>query len=242
MPVITEDFFQDNKNKLKIKKRKSLVYKLMILIIVLMIIILMLDINMRPIIKSMCEYQGKIIATQLINEAVYNTLNDPGLDYNNLVKVIKDKDNKILGIESDAIKINKLQSQIMNNVVGIIGSLEKRTLSIAIGSLIGAQYLYGRGPSIDFIISPAGNVKSKVISEFKSAGINQTHHKIIFNIEANISILIPFYTARVTVPADFTISETIIVGDVPEYFTEVISASEKTVSDINDYGNADRID
>lgn len=237
MPIIT-----DNKiiNRESGKPHKITIYRLLFILLIFLILYVLVDMNIRPVIKTMTEYHGKVLASRIINDSIYQVLNEQNTNYKNLVNILRNQNESIVGIESNIIGINKIQSLITNKIIENIYELDKDTIRIPIGSFTGLQYFYGRGPLIEFGIVPNGNVKTKIISDFKSAGINQTHHKIILNIEVNISILIPFYATRVSVPSDFTLAETIIVGDVPEYFTEVISSDEKNISDINDYGNPNK--
>lgn len=234
MPIINYNELSYNRIK---NNKKKLFYRTLIILIICTIFIIIIDMNMRPIIKRMTEYYGKNIASKVINSSVLSSVNELDYSYNNLVEIIKDNNSKIIGIESNIMMINKIQSYITYKIIENINNIDKQNMKIPIGSLIGSQYFYGRGPRINFVVNPNGNVKTEILSKFESAGINQTHHKIILNIEVNISILIPFYTTKVSIPSDFILSETVIVGDVPQYFTEVITSNEKTISDINDYGN-----
>ena len=81
----------------------------------------------------------------------------------------------------------------------------------------------------------SSNAICDIQSTFDDAGINQTRHQIMLNIDATVYIVIPWYKTNVELSTNFVIAETVIVGTVPEYFTRV-DGSENVVDDINDYG------
>ena len=79
-------------------------------------------------------------------------------------------------------------------------------------------------------------METALISSFQSAGINQTLHRILVQIKVDISAIIPGYTASGTIDTQFVIAETVIVGNVPEAYTHVISGNDDVLGEINDYG------
>ena len=78
------------------------------------------------------------------------------------------------------------------------------------------EYTYNDLIHIDKDIS--GKIDSNVVTEFKSVGINQTHHKIYMKIHARVGILTPFSSFGKDIDQDILISEAIIVGEVPETY------------------------
>ncbi|MDK2802264.1 MAG: sporulation protein YunB [Oscillospiraceae bacterium] len=230
---ITDDAFYKNKKH----KKNLIIYRIIFFLLINLIILVLLDINFRPIIKNMSEYHGKLLAVKSINQAVFNEINKNEYDSLDLVNFSKDINGNIIGVNIDNIGINRIQSRISYAIVENILEIKNHKIKIRLGTLLGSHIFSGRGPEMDFIIVPNGNVSTNITSEFNSAGINQTNHKISLNIEVNISVIIPWHTTRVTVPSNFILSDTIIVGNVPESFTEVIT-SEKEIEDIiNDYSN-----
>ena len=82
-----------------------------------------------------------------------------------------------------------------------------------------------------------GNVQSEISSEFESCGINQSIHRIVLRLDVTIGAFIPGYSIGCDVDYDYILSETVIVGNVPQAYTNVIADSAQTaIDDINDYG------
>ena len=86
------------------------------------------------------------------------------------------------------------------------------------GSITGSHILEGAGPNINVKTIPVGSVTAEFTSEFESAGINQTRHKIYLKVRAEISIVVPSQAKSVEVIVPVLVSENIIVGQVPEYY------------------------
>ena len=75
-------------------------------------------------------------------------------------------------------------------------------------------------------ILPIGAVHASFDTEFESAGINQTRHRIFLKLRATVSLIIPTGSQIVEVESIMPIAESIIVGGVPDSFVDVGSELE----------------
>ena len=82
---------------------------------------------------------------------------------------------------------------------------------------------------------PKGYADAVFISEFTDAGLNQTLHRMIMRTTVSVTAFIPMYSVQTDVSGDFLIAETVIVGNVPESFTHVVSEDKDIVDAINDF-------
>lgn len=220
------------------RKKHRFGLKLIALALIVVGVVFLLDIRFRPIIEQTAAYQSRILATRLINEAVFSELGDDMADYQQLVNVIYSESGTVTSIESNMIGINRLKTFVTKNVNDELATLEQHDLGVSLGTISGIHTLYGQGPIIPVKAAPEGYVETTMISSFQSAGINQTLHRIIIRIDVSVSAIIPGYTTAVDITSDFVIAETVIVGNVPESYTHVISGGTDLISEINDY-NAD---
>ena len=83
-----------------------------------------------------------------------------------------------------------------------------------------------------------GFATASIISEFSDAGLNQTLHRIVIEIKADVDAIIPGFSTRVPVKTTIVAAETVIVGRVPNAYTHVV-ASESLDGYLNDYGAAE---
>jgi sporulation protein YunB len=138
--------------------------------------------------------------------------------------------------------INQLKSRAALVINEEIKQIEHHDLNISFGTALGIHMFYGRGPSIPIKLMPKGYADTQILSSFTSAGINQTLHRIILTVATDISAIIPGYTSSVTVQTTFMVAETVIVGNVPEAFTNVLTAQENLVDTLNDFGSVTHYD
>ena len=101
---------------------------------------------------------------------------------------------------------------------------------------MGLQLLHGKGFNVGMSVTPLGYATTTIISEFTEAGINQTLHRIIIEINADVDAIIPGFETRVPVKTSIVAAETVIVGRVPDAYTHVITQSGELAGTLNDYG------
>ncbi len=177
------------------------------------------------------------MATRIINDAVYNELANEDFGYSELVTVVYNDNGAITSIESNMVNINRLKAKITKSVNDELEYLDSQDLSISLGTISGFSSFYNQGPLIPVTVRPEGYAETSLISAFESAGINQTLHRILVEINVDISAIIPGYTASAIVETQFIVAETVIVGSVPDSYTHVITGSEDLIGTINDYGS-----
>ena len=96
--------------------------------------------------------------------------------------------------------------------------LAKNPIKIALGAFSGFSILSGTGPKVAYSVSPFGEVYSAFSSNFESAGINQTYHKIYLSISIKVNVVLPFETLVMKSSSDVLLCETLIVGKIPEVY------------------------
>ena len=220
----------------KAKSSKKTGVKLLILGVVLIIAVLIIDSRLRPIITGVGANQAQVIATLAINEAVTQELAKATEDYGQLVSLEKGGDGKVIAISSDIHKMNALKASVSTAIQRKMTEYDSRTVGIPLGNLIGTDFLTGRGPKIPIKLQIIGSIRTNIVSEFDSCGVNQTRHRIMLEIEAEIYVMIPGYNTTTSAKSGFCIAETIIVGDVPDTYTDINGDESDLISRINDYG------
>lgn len=217
------------------RKRGSFRLKLFLSFFLIITAFMLIDSRLRPLVKTLATNQAKMISTWAINDAVTEELANQGINYEGIIKIEKDANGQVIAVSTDVVKMNKLKAAITIKVQEMIESLEERKLSISLGTLTGIDYFMGRGPQIPIKLRLSGSIYSELDSIFESAGINQTRHKIMLNLKTNIYVIIPGFSTATVVPSNFCIAESIIVGKVPDAYTEISGISEGTFDKINNY-------
>ncbi len=170
-----------------------------------------------PIVVSNTETQISMYATRSINYAIAETMNQ-NVSYGDLVQVTKDENNNVSYIEANSVRINLLSKTMSKVVMSNFLEFAKRPINISLGSFSGLSILNGVGPKIAYNVNPYGEVYCYFTSNFESAGINQTYHKIYLVIAIKINVVFPFKKLTVNSNAEVLLCETLIVGKIPEVY------------------------
>lgn len=198
-------------------------------------LLVIMDLSFRPIIETVNAYECHEMVSRVINDVVLAELENEDADYSKLVTLTKNADGEVISLESNVMNINKLKTRIAQRLEREIERLSEIDIQIPIGTLLGIQLLHGKGFSIGMTVQPMGFATASIISEFSEAGLNQTLHRIVIEINADVDAIIPGFSTRVPVKTTIVAAETVIVGRVPNAYTHVV-ASESLDGYLNDYG------
>ncbi len=222
--------------KISGRRRKRMIgIRFLVLGLLIFLLLFLVDRAVRPIIQSNAAIQIKALTTTALNEAVIQTLEKTENSYDSLILLEKDGDGRVTSVQTDAASIGKIQSTLTKAVMTCLSGLESSDIQVHLGTLLQPEYFSGRGPGLHFLLRPNGYVTTKIVSSFSEAGINQTQHKILFRISAPMAGAITGYSTQATVEIDFVLADTIIVGSIPEYYTNVVTEDQNLVGDLNDY-------
>ena len=180
--------------------------------------------SLRPVLEGLASARVESAAARAMNEAILEVLGDPAVGA--LLSARESNQGHISLLTADAGKLNLLAADCAAAAQNRIADLGEQGVSVALGTLSGVPMLAGHGPKISFRFTPVGTVQSSFHSEFRSAGINQTLHRITLELTGTIRIVLPGRSCSVTVTAQAPVAENIIVGDVPEAYTNVANEDD----------------
>lgn len=210
---------------LKIKKKKHLSAKTKLRIffaVILALIALLFFYYIKvvcPIVVKLSEEKIRSLATSTISEVVGDVMSNEQLSYSDLVHITySSNSNKVELIEIDTITINVIIREITKGVQDRFNFLSNEGISIALGTFTGIPFLYGIGPDISVKLVPVGTVNTAIQSSFVSAGINQTHHRLYFEVSSVVGMVLPAMTRNFTTKLEVPLCESIIVGEIPSVY------------------------
>lgn len=177
--------------------------------------------------RALAEEKAARLAAELLNSAVlevmgaYSEKHDPS----ELAKVQRNESGAdILFI--DAVKINLLAAQITDCAQIRLRELSNASVGVSLGTASGISLFTEKGPRISVGISPAGRIDSGLSAAFSPAGINQTRYSAYLKLTANIRIILASFEKHIAVSHTAALCETVIVGDVPQAYTNVESVDD----------------
>ncbi len=155
-----------------------------------------------------------------ITGALYESFSSVTLKYGEYIKGIVQKETvngEVSALMVDSMLLNKITAELTFESTRRIENLSE-SFAIPLGNVTGIKMLSGRGPGIKIKVVPLGSVSAGAESKFISAGINQTLHRINVRISVLVSVLSPFSMNDAEISCEYVISETLIVGKVPELY------------------------
>ena len=170
----------------------------------------------RPSAELQAEHAAKLTANRVIGQAVNDYLNENEYCYSDFAAVLCDETGRPAAVEALTFNINRIQSDLTVLINDRLADERNATAEIAAGTLTGSYLLTGRGPRVKVRVCPTGEATVELKSEFDSAGINQTRHRIYAVIAADLVSSVPFFSFETNEEFRFLIAETVIVGEVPD--------------------------
>ena len=160
-----------------------------------------------------------------MNDSVREALSGQKV-YDELVTVRTDENGNVTMIQADAVRMNELATMTALLAQEELAHAEHETVTIPLGAALGIPFFAALGPGVQVRLVPVGAVTAEFLSEFESAGINQTRHKIFLSMRTTVRLVLPRGAEQVSFNSQVLIAESIIVGQVPDSFIEVQSSDQ----------------
>lgn len=183
-----------------------------------------------PVINKQSIVVAKSIATKISNEQA--TVVMANYKYQDLCSIEKDENGNIKMIKSNIIPVNEIISDVAVRIQNELNKTQDGEVFIRLGTLTGSKFLSGRGPKVNFKIVTIGNVETDLKSEFSSAGINQTLHRIFLEVKCKVIILTPFNSIEEEITNQVLLAEAVIVGNIPNTYYNLDGINNNNALDI----------
>ncbi len=202
-----------------LRKRFIKLIKLVFILtaVLLLAAVLLFVFNFDSAAEQYAAFDVKNAITDGINKIYYNQTKKYYDELKYAVTVNFGDNGKIGSISVNSSFLNLFSSEIVADSILFIEN-SSSSFGIPLGNITSARILSGLGPKIKVKIIPLGSVSGGIQSNFTEAGINQTLHRLTLNIKALIEVLSPFETCRAEINLIYVISETVIVGDIPNVY------------------------
>jgi sporulation protein YunB len=174
-----------------------------------------LDEVIMPNVMLICDAEMKVRATEIINKTIFNEYSN-NFNYDDVIKIEKDGEGNITMLKADTLKMNKIATSVAINAQSELERVGEIGIKMPIGYLAKNNILAYYGPKVTVRMTPVGHIETKYSSEFETAGINQTRHKIYVETITKIKVMLPMSNSEVEIKNQVPIAETIIVGKVPK--------------------------
>jgi sporulation protein YunB len=203
------------KRKFRIDKKIKIYFLAVLIFSLIMINIYIINFLITPAIITASEAEVRAQVTETINSVILNEYSKE-FNYDDIIHIDKDSEGSVVMMKADTLKMSKIACDVAIQSQKQLRSIGETGIKIPLGYILKNNLLAFWGPNITVKMQPVGYIETKYISNFESAGINQTRHKIYVQVNTNMRIIVPPNSKNISIKNEVPISETIIVGKVPE--------------------------
>ena len=201
-------------------KGKKLFRRAALIVILLALTGFLLEKNLEGVILDMAHAQAEAMAVEYMHQAVLEVLGG-GVTYEEMITVRTDGDGRVTMLQANAVRMNELATLTALRAQARLESADAQSVKIPLGAALGVPFLSALGPRIQVKVVPVSAVSAAFSTEFESAGINQTRHKIYLSLLTTVRLVIPSSARQVSLASQVLIAESIVVGEVPQSYVQV---------------------
>lgn len=212
------------KYKRKRSKRKKVFVALFVIGVIVAGVCIFIKYNVNPMIVALSKERIRSLTSDAVSQAVIDIMSEStDMEY---IKITRDDKQNIKSVDIDGEAISVIAQKITLTAQKYINSIGSDGIKIPIGSLSGITMFTGLGPDINVKIYLVGSTHTQIRSVFSSAGINQTVHRLYFNISGDIAVAVPGLPTTLKTSAQVLMGETVIVGEVPPTYLQSTSVGD----------------
>ncbi len=202
-------------------RRRAAFFCLLVCVAVIVGSILFVEGNLTRVVLSLAQAQARAMAVRILNEAAAELLASGEVTYDALMHVTADESGRVRLIQANTPEMNRLAAKVSLMSQEKLQANRDQVVRVPLGSALGMTLFAGAGPKIEVQVLPVGSVQVEFHTDFRTAGINQTRHRVTLLLTAQVQLVIPTGAKTVEASTQVAMAESIIVGEVPDTFTDV---------------------
>ena len=190
---------------------------LFILVLFSVLTLMIAEGRLAPVLRIWAETRAMSLATRAINVAVEEMM-AVSLSSTTLAHLIRDGEGNLQAIQYDMGEVNRVSSQATHKILQTLNNMGEENFPIPLGQLTGLDFLASWGPGIPVRMIPVGGLTTTPVASFESAGINQTWHRVLLDIQVLMRIAVPLMSEDILVSTQVPILEEVFIGSVPSWY------------------------
>ena len=172
---------------------------------------------MKPLQDKIMENEARGLVEERVSKIADDVISNIDYDYDKLLVKKENKTGGIVSLSVNTPAVNKIQNEFSDVFQNKMDDLNTQYFSVPLGDLTNLTMLSSLGPRIKFSYDMTGSVDVELKSSFESTGVNQTIHRVNMIVDAEVVFISQSYMENLKIRNEFAISETVIVGDTPDY-------------------------
>lgn len=172
---------------------------------------------MKPLQDKIMENEARGLVEERVSKIADDVISNSDYDYDKLLVKTENKNGGVMSLSVNTPAVNKIQNEFSDVFQNKMDDLNTQYFSVPLGDLTNLTMLSSLGPRIKFSYDMTGSVDVELKSTFDSTGVNQTIHRVNMIVDAEVVFISQSYMENLKIRNEFAISETVIVGDTPDY-------------------------
>lgn len=212
--------FRRRRMYVPISKKKLYFFSFLLFMVITVQSLYFIEQKLEPTIMIIAKQKAEQLAKDAISDAVTKKVAQMNINNNEFIKMEKDKDNKIKAINLDFKEYSRILGETTERIKNTLKEfeLEPGKNYIPVGLATGSSFLAEMGPKLPVTYVPIGAVKTNLETKLSEAGINMVLVTVYIRVEVTLRIVIPFATDETTVVTSLPITNSLVIGDVPDYW------------------------
>ena len=201
----------------KVKRRKRWIIGLSVVVLLITALLIQYFVFAVPSIRLTSEEKIRAMAMIAIEDAAIETFTSD-FTHADLMTISVDNGGNISLVQANTMLIHSLVRIASIRAQENLARIEENGVSLPLGIFTGFRVFAGYGRDVNLRVLSVGVMDTVIESEFFSAGINQTMHRLTLHLSAQLTIIMPGLSSEVHVDIPVPIIESTIVGRVPDVF------------------------
>lgn len=201
----------------KIKKKRKFKKFIIIFIAISILLTIAFESYMKPLQDKIMENEARGLVEERVSKIADDVISNSDYDYDKLLVKTENKNGGVVSLSVNTPAVNKIQNEFSDVFQNKMDDLNTQYFSVPLGDLTNLTMLSSLGPRIEFSYDMTGSVDVELKSTFESTGVNQTLHRVNMIVDAEVVFISQSYMENLKIRNEFAISETVIVGDTPDY-------------------------
>ena len=190
---------------------------IVVFIIIAILLTIAFESYMKPLQDKIMENEARGLVEERVSKIADDVISNSDYDYDKLLVKTENKNGGVMSLSVNTPAVNKIQNEFSDVFQNKMDDLNTQYFSEPLGDLTNLTMLSSLGPRIKFSYDMTGSVDVELKSTFESTGVNQTIHRVNMIVDAEVVFISQSYMENLKIRNEFAISETVIVGDTPDY-------------------------
>ena len=185
-------------------------------------------------IKEKARVRANYVAISAINKATEELLSESQFDEKSFIVTGSKTDGTISSVTLNAKTTNLFKAKLSQKILDTIKNYDKEIIEMAPLSSYGFSFV-PFGIRVPVYVVPIEILSTDFKSVLTESGINQTLYKLCVDVKISVKLLLPVGSETFEVKTTVPLVQTVIVGDIPDSYTNVEGAEDtgpNTILDI----------